>query len=101
MDRRQVMQIATGAMSLVTFQANAAERAAAASAAVAGRSPEDVARDEDYLEQALTAYHNGRRKNVVMNGMSQLLTSPADIKIAAEYFASQDSPLAAATPTSK
>jgi cytochrome c553 len=56
---------------------------------------------EDYREQALTAYHNGRRKNVVMNGMSQLLTSPADIKIAAEYFASQDSPLAAATPTSK
>ena len=28
---------------------------------------------EDYLEQALIAYRNGRRKNVVMDGMAQLL----------------------------
>jgi cytochrome c553 len=27
----------------------------------------------DYLEQALTTYRNGRRKNVVMDGMAQLL----------------------------
>ncbi len=27
----------------------------------------------DYLEQALIAYRNGRRKNVVMDGMAQLL----------------------------
>jgi len=47
----------------------------------------------DYLEQALIAYRNGRRKNVVMNGMAQLLTSEADVKIAAEYFANQPSPL--------
>src|SRR5450631_735359 len=28
----------------------------------------------DYLEQALTAYRNGRRKNVVMDSMAKLLT---------------------------
>ena len=55
----------------------------------------------DYLEQALTAYRNGRRKNVVMDGMAQLLTSDEDVKIAAEYFASQPSPLATASEGSK
>jgi cytochrome c553 len=54
----------------------------------------------DYLEQALTAYHNGRRKNIVMNGMAQLLTSEEDIKAVAEYFASQASPLETATTSS-
>jgi cytochrome c553 len=56
---------------------------------------------EDYLEQALTAYRNGRRKNVVMNGMAKLLTSDEDVKIAAAYFAEQSSPLATATTSSK
>src|SRR5580692_11371747 len=55
----------------------------------------------DYLEQALTAYRNGRRKNVVMDGMAQLLTSDEDVKIAAEYFADQASPLATASTDSK
>ncbi|MEA3150782.1 MAG: hypothetical protein QOD56_1721 [Gammaproteobacteria bacterium] len=55
----------------------------------------------DYLEQALTTYHNGRRKNVVMDGMAQLLKSEEDIKIVAAYFASQPSPLVTAKTTSK
>lgn len=55
----------------------------------------------DYLEQALTAYRNGRRKNIVMGGMSQTLASAEDIKAVAEYFASQPSPLETATPESK
>jgi cytochrome c553 len=55
----------------------------------------------DYLEQALTAYRNGRRKNVVMDGMAQLLTSDEDVKVAAAYFADQKSPLATATTESK
>ena len=55
----------------------------------------------DYLEQALTAYRNGRRKNVVMDGMAQLLTSDADVKIAAAYFAKQSSPLVAAKTGNK
>ena len=55
----------------------------------------------DYLEQALAAYHNGRRKNVVMNGMAALLTSEDDIKVVAAYFARQPSPLDTATTDSK
>jgi cytochrome c553 len=55
----------------------------------------------DYIEQALTAYRNGRRKNVVMDSMAQLLTSDEDVKIAAAYFAEHPSPLATATTGSK
>jgi cytochrome c553 len=55
----------------------------------------------DYLEQALTAYRNGRRKNVVMDSMAQLLTSDEDVKIAAAYFAEHPSPLATASTGSK
>jgi cytochrome c553 len=55
----------------------------------------------DYLEQALTAYRNGRRKNVVMDSMAQLLTSDEDVKIAAAYFADHPSPLTTATIDSK
>src|ERR1700690_4235148 len=55
----------------------------------------------DYLEQALTSYRNGRRKNAVMDSMAQLLTSDEDVKIAAAYFADQKSPLATATTESK
>lgn len=55
----------------------------------------------DYLEQALYSYRNGRRKNVVMDGMAQLLTSDEDVKIAAAYFADQPSPMATATTESK
>jgi cytochrome c553 len=55
----------------------------------------------DYLEQALTAYHNGRRKNAVMDSMAQLLPTDEDIKVVAEFFASQPSPLETATTESK
>jgi cytochrome c553 len=55
----------------------------------------------DYLEQALIAYRNGRRKNVVMAGMAKLLTTDEDVKIAAAYFADQPSALTTATTDSK
>jgi cytochrome c553 len=55
----------------------------------------------DYLEQALVAYRNGRRKNAVMDSMAQMLTSDEDVKIAAAYFAKQSSPLATASTDSK
>jgi cytochrome c553 len=55
----------------------------------------------DYLEQALVAYKNGRRKNVVMDGMAQLLTTDEDVKIAAAYFSSQAAALVTATTDSK
>jgi cytochrome c553 len=55
----------------------------------------------DYLEQALIAYRNGRRKNAVMNGMAKLLVTDEDVKLVAAYFASQPSPLTTATEESK
>jgi cytochrome c553 len=51
---------------------------------------------ESYLVQALASYHNGRRKNVVMDSMAQLLKTDEDIRVVAEYFASQPSPLVTA-----
>jgi cytochrome c553 len=62
-------------------------------AATSPQPPVLAGQHEDYLEQALTAYRNGRRKNAVMNGMAKLLKSDEDVKVAAEYFASQDSTL--------
>jgi cytochrome c553 len=56
---------------------------------------------EDYLVEALKSYKNKRRKNVVMNGMAQLLATENDIGVVAEYFAHQPSPLETATPDSK
>jgi cytochrome c553 len=55
----------------------------------------------DYLEQALTSYRNGRRKNAVMGTMAKLLKTDEDVKIAAAYFAAHSSPLATATSDSK
>src|ERR1700743_2965261 len=77
MDRRQVMQAATGAISLVAFQANAAERAGAASAAVTGRTPEDVARDEDYWTAIRNHFPIDRKVIHFNNGYA----SPAPIPV--------------------
>jgi cytochrome c553 len=55
----------------------------------------------DYLIEALKAYKNKRRKNVVMNGMVMTLATDGDIDAVAEYFAHQHSALSTATPESK
>jgi cytochrome c553 len=70
-------------------------------APLAPKPPVLAGQHVDYLEQALYSYRNGRRKNVVMDGMAQLLTSDEDVKIAAAYFADQPSPIATATTESK
>ena len=77
MDRRQVMQIATGAMSLVALRANAAERAATASAAATGRTPEEVALDEDYWANIRNAFTVDRNVINFNNGYC----SPAPIPV--------------------
>ena len=56
---------------------------------------------QDYLEQALAAYKNGRRKNPVMSSMAKMLKTEDDIKTAAEFFASQSSSLHTASVDSK
>jgi cytochrome c553 len=65
------------------------------------RPPVLAGQHEDYLEQALIQYRNGRRKNPVMNGMAKALKSEDDVKIAAHYFAEQESPLTTASTNSK
>jgi selenocysteine lyase/cysteine desulfurase len=71
------MQIASGALSLVAFKANAAEKAATASAAMAGRTPEDVARDEDYWMDIRNAFTIDRNVINFNNGYA----SPAPIPV--------------------
>ena len=51
----------------------------------------------DYLEQAIDAYRNGRRKNAVMSAMAKSIASDADVKKIAKYFAAQHSTLVTAT----
>jgi cytochrome c553 len=55
----------------------------------------------DYLEQALTAYRSGRRKNAVMDSMAQMLKTEHDIKAAAAFFAEQNSALHTASVDSQ
>jgi isopenicillin-N epimerase len=56
MDRRGFFQLAGGSIALAAFQDDAIPRARAASDAVSGRSPEDVARDEDYWTEIRNAF---------------------------------------------
>jgi cytochrome c553 len=65
------------------------------------RPPVLAGQHEDYLEQALTSYRNGRRKNAVMGGMAQSLANEHDVEVVAQYFSAQPSPLATASPDSK
>ena len=55
MDRRNFFQLAAGAAA-VAFQDNAIQRVKAAAAAVDGRTPEDVAADEDYWAEIRNAF---------------------------------------------
>src|SRR5579872_2024788 len=77
MDRRQALQIATGGISLVAFQANAAEKAATASQAMTGKTPEEAARDEDYWMDIRNAFTIDRNVINFNNGYC----SPAPIPV--------------------
>jgi isopenicillin-N epimerase len=77
MDRRQALHIATGAISLVAFQADAAEKAATASAAMTGKTPEESARDEDYWMDIRNAFTIDRNVINFNNGYC----SPAPIPV--------------------
>ena len=77
MDRRQVMQIATGAASLAALKAGAAEAATAAAARLVGRTPEEVAQDEDYWTEIRNAYTIDRNVINFNNGYA----SPAPVPV--------------------
>src|ERR1700723_2728530 len=68
MDRRSFFQIAGGSVALAAFQDDAIPRARAASDAVNGRSPEDVARDEDYWTEIRNAFTVDRNIIIFNNG---------------------------------
>jgi cytochrome c553 len=70
------------------------ENGAGIDAPLVPKPPVLAGQHADYLQQALQQYRSGRRKNAIMGGMAQSLTNENDIKIAADYFASQPSPLA-------
>src|SRR5882672_5745618 len=69
-------------------------------APLAPKPPVLAGQHADYLEEALLAYRSGRRKNAVMSGMAQLLTND-DVKVVAEYFGQQTSPLTTPQPDDK
>jgi selenocysteine lyase/cysteine desulfurase len=65
MNRRSLFQLAAAAAA---FQDNAIERVRAASSAVAGRTPQDVARDEDYWAEVRNAFTIDRNVLNLNNG---------------------------------
>jgi isopenicillin-N epimerase len=77
MDRRQVMQIATGAASLAALQVGRAQAATVAAARAMGRTPEDVAQDEDYWTEIRNAYTIDRNVINFNNGYA----SPAPLPV--------------------
>ena len=62
---------------MAAFQTSSIERAAAASSAVAGRTPEEVARDEDYWVEIRNAFTIDRNVINFNNGYA----SPAPIPV--------------------
>ena len=56
MNRRELLQIATGAAAVAAFQDDAVPRAKAASDAGNGKTAEEVARDEDYWTEIRNAF---------------------------------------------
>lgn len=72
-----MMQIATGAVSVAALQAGGAQAATAAAARMAGRTPEEVAQDEDYWTEIRNAYTIDRNVINFNNGYA----SPAPLPV--------------------
>src|SRR5437588_12344503 len=66
MDRRNLLRLAAGAAA--AFQDNAIERISAAAASASGRTPEDVARDEDFWAEIRNAFTVDRNIVNLNNG---------------------------------
>lgn len=77
MDRRQVIEIATGAISLAALQAGGTQAATVAAARAAGRTPEEVAQDEDYWTEIRNAFTIDRNVINFNNGYA----SPAPLPV--------------------
>jgi len=79
--------------SLATCAACHGESGLGVDAPMTPKPPVLAGQHVDYLEQALIAYRNGRRKNAIMAGMAQSLANEDEVKTIAAYFAGQSSPL--------
>src|SRR6202021_362696 len=68
MNRRDFVQIASGAVALAAFQDNAVEKAQAAAQSVNGRKPDELAHDEDYWAEIRDAFTIDRNVINLNNG---------------------------------
>jgi selenocysteine lyase/cysteine desulfurase len=77
MQRRDFFRIASGTAALAAFQSDAIQKARAAAIHVAGRKPEEVARDEDYWSEIRNAFTVDRNVINLNNGH----VSPAPLPV--------------------
>ena len=73
MNRRHVIQSVLAGAAAAAFQDNVLERIRAATSSVNGRSPEDVASDEDYWAEIRNAFSVDRNIINLNNGYCQSL----------------------------
>lgn len=84
MNRRELLQIASGTVALAAFQDDAIPRAKAASDAVNGRTAEEVARDEDYWSAIRDAFTIDR--NIVNFNNGYCSPSPRPVQDAMRRY---------------
>jgi selenocysteine lyase/cysteine desulfurase len=77
MNRRNLLQLAA-AGAAAAFQDNAVERVRAASSSVSGRTPEDVATDEDYWSEIRNAFSIDR--NIINLNNGHVSPSPRTVQ---------------------
>src|SRR5437588_831797 len=82
MDRRNLLRLAAGAAA--AFQDNAIERISAAAASASGRTPEDVARDEDFWAEIRNAFTVDR--NIVNFNNGYVSPSPRPVQDAMRRY---------------
>ncbi len=78
MHRRSFFQAAAGTLAAVAFQDNAVERVSAAAAATKGRTPEEVASDEDFWAEVRNAFSIDR--NIINLNNGHVCPSPRTVQ---------------------
>ncbi len=84
MHRRSFFRAAAGTLAVAAFQDNAIERVAAASTAAKGRTPEDVATDEDFWAEVRNAFSIDR--NIINLNNGHVCPSPRTVQDAMRRY---------------